>query len=423
MFGSLGWFELEVAVRVAGSHCAEDGPDVGVPERRDAGAEGIGKHAEVTEALRERRHLDAGDREQLAAQIERIERRRVVSDDVVLRRDREVDPGRDQGEHPVLGCHRRVEARSRMDVQVAREHAGGWHDVTGGERCLGHVPRGDVDDLGIDRPLDSLGGCDAVPPGRQRRRHVAAKRVDDGPSARGAEVGTEAGVDRPVDATHEKARGQRRAGVGVDDGHVQLAARRHVEHEIAVCSGDERIEAAGAARVHGGVPLDDRARDIDRELSGRARAKTHPGDPLRVSPDDQRPALAAGHAAVHGGRREPRQLGEGAPHRRAGPAQHDVQAREAPRGPRGQLGLDGGGDRDVRRLHRDQPLLRENLDGEGKAGRRERHGADVRFHQERRAGECRAVGDRAEARDEHDLAVARQVCAQGNGVRREHSPR
>src|SRR5205085_2009100 len=76
--------QLEIAIRVACSYRAEDGPHGGVLERRNHLLRRIGEDTEVAESFVVCRNLYPGDAEQLAVQIEHLERRRVVADDVVL---------------------------------------------------------------------------------------------------------------------------------------------------------------------------------------------------------------------------------------------------------------------------------------------------------------------------------------------------
>ena len=69
-------------------------------------------------------------------------RRPVVADDVVLGGHGEVDPGRDEREHAVFRRDGGVEARTRVDVQVAPEHAGRRDDVARRELAPARVRPG-----------------------------------------------------------------------------------------------------------------------------------------------------------------------------------------------------------------------------------------------------------------------------------------
>ena len=154
--------ELKIAVLVAAAHGAEDRRHARVFERRDRRGRRKRKHPEVAESLAVGRDLDSRDREQLGPEIERLDRRSVVADDVVLGRHREVDPGRGEGEDAIFRRDRRVEARARVHVQIAPEHARRRNDVPRRQLHLRRAPWGDVDQLGVDAPLDALGRGDPV---------------------------------------------------------------------------------------------------------------------------------------------------------------------------------------------------------------------------------------------------------------------
>ena len=94
------------------------------------GSSAEGEDAEVAEALAVGRDLDARDGEELGAEVEGLDGRPVIADDVVLGGHGEVDPGRGEGEHAILGRDGRVEARARVHVQVAPEDAGRRDDVS-----------------------------------------------------------------------------------------------------------------------------------------------------------------------------------------------------------------------------------------------------------------------------------------------------
>ena len=84
-------------------------------------------------------------REERAAEVERLDGRGVVADDVVLGGHGEVDARGDEREHAVLGGDGRVEARARVDVEIAAEDTGRGDDVARRELDLGHAPGRDVD--------------------------------------------------------------------------------------------------------------------------------------------------------------------------------------------------------------------------------------------------------------------------------------
>ena len=310
----------------------------------------------------------------------------------MLGRDGEVDSGGNERENAVLGRNGGVEARARVHVQIASEHAGSRHDVAGGERHRGRAPWSDVDDLGVDAPFESLGSRDTITARRQRRRDLAAQRVDDRSSAGGAVVGTEARVDRAVDAADEEARGQRLAGVGVRDGHVELAAGRHVEHEVSRGPRHERGDAARPPRVDGGVPLHHRRRHVECESAAFARECPDLRVALRVAPDHERTLARTGDAAAHGGRGDAGEIGEIAPHDHAGVSHEEMQLGEAiavgrARGARGRY---------ARRLAGHEALLGDRLDEDRPHRRRDRDRMRLDVDEQRAAGDRRPIGDRTD---------------------------
>ena len=109
-------------------------PNVVLRKRRNL-RPGVRKDVEVPEARARGRDLDAGHARQIVRQLERLERRLVVTDCVVLGRDREVDARGDQRDDPIFGQHRRVEARARVHVEIAA------HQTRSCRRCAGDASR------------------------------------------------------------------------------------------------------------------------------------------------------------------------------------------------------------------------------------------------------------------------------------------
>ena len=160
-----------------------------------------------------------------------------MTDCVVLGRDCKVDARRDQRDDSIFREHRRIEARSRVHVQIAANETGSVHDVPETEPHRVTRSGSDVDGLLVDGVFRSTRGEHPVATGGKRHRRLTPQSVDERTRTRGAVVRTEVGIGGGRHAVHDEPRGERRSGVDVFHLHVRFAAGQHVELELTVVTG------------------------------------------------------------------------------------------------------------------------------------------------------------------------------------------